>query len=197
MLTVFIFDEGGSGREKDLRAALDRLADDALLWIALRDPSEEEVAAVQEALDLSDEQADRLLEQPSRPSLLDAGEHLHATLYAASSENGEPILRSVECVIGPGWVVTAHHGQIEVLEEFRERAEGGSRIGELDSASFVAAVAEWVVASYFRAFEAVESELEELDSKVMSDVPTSDSDDLARIVELRRSIGTLRARPAP
>ncbi len=197
MLTVFVFDEGESGREKDLGAALDRVADETLLWIALRDPSEEEVAAVQEALELSDEQADRLLEQPSKPSLLDAGEHLHATLYAASSKNGEPILRSVECVIGPGWVVTAHHGQIEVLDEFRERAEGGSRVGELDSASFVAAVAEWVVASYFRAFEAVESELEELDSKVMTDGPTSDSDDLARIVELRRSIGTLRAALSP
>ena len=66
MLTVFVFDEGGSGREEDLRAALERLADEALLWIALRDPSGEEVAAVQEALELSDEQADRLLEQPSR-----------------------------------------------------------------------------------------------------------------------------------
>jgi len=197
MLTVFVFDNGESGREKDLRAALDHLADNALLWIALLDPSKEEAASVQEALDLSDEQAARLLEQPSRPSLIDAGEHMHATLYAASSENGEPILRSIECVIGPQWVITAHHGQVEVLEEFRERAEGGSRVSELDPASFVAAVAEWVVTSYFRAFEAVERELEELDSKVMSDVPTNVSDDLARLVELRRSIGTLRAALSP
>ena len=101
MLTVFVFDERESRREEDLRAALDRLADDALLWIALRDPTEEEVAAVQEALELSDEQADRLLEQPSRASLLDAGEHMHVTLYAASSEEGEPVLRPVECVLGP------------------------------------------------------------------------------------------------
>ena len=161
------------------------------------DPSEEEAASVQEALGLSDEQAARLLKQPSPPSLIDAGEHMHATLYAASSENGEPILRSVECVIGSRWVITAHHGRIEVLEEFRERAEGGSRVSGSDAASFVAAVAEWVVASYFRAFEAVERELEELDSKVMSDVPKSVSDDLARLVELRRSIGTLRAALSP
>ena len=84
-----------------------------------------------------------------------------------------------------------------MLEDFRERAEGGSRIAELDSPSFVAAVAEWVVASYFRAFEAIESELVELDSKVMSDVPTSVSDDLARLVDLRRAIGTLRAALSP
>ena len=53
------------------------------------------------------------------------------------------------------------------------------------------------MASYFRAFEAVESELEELDSKVMSDLPASVSDELARLVELRRAIGTLRAALSP
>ena len=43
------------------------------------------------------------------------------------------------------WVVTAHEAEIEVLEEFRERAEGGGQIGELDSPSFIAAVVDWVV----------------------------------------------------
>jgi magnesium transporter len=197
MLTVFVFDKRESSREEDLRAALDVLAEDALLWLALRDPTEEEVAAVQEVFELSDVQAHRLLEQPSRASLVDAGEHLHVTLYVASGEGGEPVLRPVECVLGPNWVVTAHEAEIEVLEEFRERAEGGGQIGALDSPSFVAAVVEWVVTSYFRAFEEVESELEELDAKVMSDVPKNVPDELARLVELRRSIGTLRRALAP
>ena len=197
MLTVFVFDERESRQDEDLRTARDRLADDALLWLALRDPTEEEVAAVQEAFELSDEQAHRLIEQPSRASLVDAGEHMHVTLYVASGEEGEPVLRPVECVLGPNWVVTAHEAEIEVLEEFRERAEGGGQVGALDSPSFVAAVVEWVVTSYFRAFEAVESELEELDAKVMSEIPKSVSDDLARLVELRRSIGTLRRALSP
>ena len=197
MLTLFVFDERESRREEDLPPALTGLADDALLWLALRDPTEEEVDAVQKALELSDEQAQRLREQPSRAWPVDAGEHLHVTLYVADSEGGEPVLRPVECVLGPNWVVTAHEAEIEVLEEFRERAEGGGQVGALDSPLFVAAVVEWVVTSYFRAFEIVESELEELDAKVMSDVPTSVSEDLARLVELRRSIGTLRRALSP
>ena len=196
MLTVFLFDEQVSRREVDL-GAVDRLGEDALLWIALVDPTDEEAAAVQEALELSDKQADRLLEQPSQASLVDAGEHLHVTLYAACGEGDEPVLRPLECVLGPNWVITAHDGEIEVLEEFRARAEGGGRVGALDSPSFVAAVVEWVVASYFRAFEVVEGELEELDAKVMSDLPQNVSDDLARLVELRRSIGTLRRALSP
>ena len=197
MLTLFVFDERESRREEELRGSLDRLAEGALLWLALRDPTEEEVAAVQEAFELSDGQAQRLLQQPPRASLMDAGEHMHVTLYVASGEGGEPVLRPVECVLGANWVVTSHEAEIEVLEEFRERAEGGGQVGALDSPSFVAAVVDWVVTSYFRAFEAIDSELEELDAKVMSDIPKNVSDELARLVELRRSIGTLRRALAP
>ena len=152
---------------------------------------------MQEAFELSDEQAQRLLQQPPRATLMDAGEHMHVTLYVASGEGGEPVLRPVECVLGSNWVVTSHEAEIEVLEEFRERAEGGGQVGALDSPSFVAAVVDWVVTSYFRAFEAIDSELEELDAKVMSDIPKGVSDDLARLVELRRSIGTLRRALSP
>jgi len=197
MLTVFVFDERESRRENDLSAALKGLADDAMLWVALRDPSEAEVAAVQDALELTDEQAQGLLEPPTRASLVDAGERLHVTLYVASGEGGEPVLRPVECLLGRNWVVTAHEAEIEVLEEFRERAEGGGQVGALDSPSFLAAVVEWVVMSYFRAFEDLETELEELDAKVMGDIPTSVPDELARLVELRRSIGTLRRALSP
>jgi len=192
MLTLFVFDEKESRREEDLPAALNGLADDAMLWIALRNPTEDEVAVLQEALELRDEQAHRLLEQPSEASVQEDGQHLHVTLYVASGEGGEPVLRPVECVLGANWVVTAHEAEVEVLEEFREHAEGSGQVGALDSPSFLAAVVEWVVTSYFRAFEAVETELEELDAKVMSDIPKDVSGELARLVELRRTIGTLR-----
>jgi magnesium transporter len=197
VLTLFMFNERESRREDDLPAALEALADDAMLWVALRDPTDDEVAAVKEAFELSDEGAGRLLEQPTSASLVDAGERLHVTLYSASSEGDEPVLRPLECILGPNWVITAHEAEIEVLEEFRERAEGGGQVGELDSPSFIAVIVEWVVTSYFRAYEAVESELEELDARVMSDVPKHVSEDLARLVELRRSIGTLRRALSP
>jgi Mg2+ and Co2+ transporter CorA len=66
MLTVFAFDEQESRRAEDLPEALKGLDDGAMVWIALRDPTEGEVAAVQEALGLTDKQAQRLLEQPSQ-----------------------------------------------------------------------------------------------------------------------------------
>src|SRR5687767_12225397 len=116
MLTIIVFDEQGSRREEDLPETLERLDDDAMLWIAFRNPTEEEVASVRDALGLADEQAHRLLEQPRQASLADTGEHMHVTLYVATSEESEPVLRPLECVLGPNWVVTAHEAEIEVLE---------------------------------------------------------------------------------
>ena len=153
MLTVFLFDERESEQVEDWRAALERLADDELLWLALRDPTEEEIAALQVALELGDENAQRLLEQPSRASVADAGERMHVTLYAADIEEGETVLAPIECALGRNWIITAHRQEIEVLEEFRERAEGGGQVGALDAPSFVAAIFEWIVTGYFRAFE--------------------------------------------
>jgi magnesium transporter len=197
VLAVFLFDERESEQVEDWRAALERLADGQLLWLALRDPTEEDVAALQQALELGVENAHRLLEQPSRASLADAGERLHVTLYAANDLGDDPPLVPVECVLGPNWVVTAHRDTVEVLDEFRQRAEGGGQVGALDAPTFLAAILEWVIAGYFRAFEAVEGELEELDTKIMSSTPKDVASDLARLVELRRSIGRLRRALSP
>ena len=93
---------------------------------------------------------------------------------------------------------SASYGQkIEVLDEFFERAQGGGQVGALDALSFVATILDWIVASYLRALDAVESELEELDAKVMSNTPKEAADDLTRLVELRRTIGTLRRALSP
>jgi magnesium transporter len=197
MLNSFLFSSERSERVEDWRAALDELDGKELLWIALRDASEEEESELREGLALG-EQVGRLRELPQRASVVDDGEHLYATLIAVGGDADAPELIPIECVIGPNWLLTSHRQEVAVLEEFLERAEGGGQIGELDAPSFVAAISEWVVASYLRAFEAVEAELEELDAKIISETPRRDvSADLSKLVDLRRRIGALRRGLAP
>lgn len=120
------------------------------------------------------------------------------TLVAVGGDADAPELVPLECVIGPDWVVTSHRDEVAVLEEFLERAEGGGQVGGLDAPSFVAAVSEWVIASYLRAFEAIESELEELDAKVIAEAPARDvSAELSLLVSLRRRVGSLRRALSP
>ena len=197
MLTAFVFDAQQSEQVEDWGAALERLDHGQLLWIAMHEPREEEVAALQETLELDDKNAHRLREPPRSASVADEGKRMHVTLYAASGNGNTPALVPVECVLGPNWIVTSYRQKIEVLDEFFERAQGGGQIGALDAPSFVATILDWIVASYLRALDAVESELEELDAKVMSNTPKEAADDLTRLVELRRTIGTLRRALSP
>ena len=130
--------------------------------------------------------------------MADDGERLYVTLVAVAGDEDAPAFVPIDCLLGPNWVVTAHRGEVAVLEEFLERAEGGGQVGGFDAPSFVAAICEWVIASYLRAFEEVEGELEELDANVMSQTPSRDvSDELNRLVELRRRIGALRRALSP
>ena len=198
MLRAYQFDEEQSERVEDWEAACKRLRGGQLLWLALRDPSDEDAAQLVDVLELDDKLVPLVLEPPERASVADDGQHLYVTLVAVAGKEDAPTLVSVQCVLGPNWVVTAHRDEIAVLEEFRERAEGGGQVGALDAPSFVAAITEWVVASYLRAFEAVESALEELDAQVISQTPSRDvSAELNRLVELRLRVGLLRRALAP
>lgn len=192
MLTAFVFDEEKAERIEDLRGVLDDLDGDRLLWIALRDPAPNDLDEVQTALELSDVSARRLVEPPDDPGVAQEGERMHVTVYAASVSGGRPSLVPVECLLGSNCIVTAHRDEIEVLEDFRARAEGEGAIGVLDAPSFAAILLGWVVAGYVRAFEEIESELDELDASVMASTANDAEQALARLVELRRAIGQLR-----
>ena len=198
MVSAYRFDAEQSERVEEWAAASKHVDSAELLWLALREPSDDEMAELVGALELGEERVPLLRNPAERASVADDGQHLYVTLVAVAGEEDAPTLGSVACVLGPNWVVTAHRDEIAVLDEFLERAEGGGEIGALDAPSFVAAIGEWVVASYLRAFEAVESALEELDAKVISQTPSRDvSAELARLVELRLRVGSLRRALAP
>lgn len=198
VLSAYLFDAEQSERVMDWRSAFEGLGSGQLLWLALRDPSEDEEDALVDALGLGHDLARRLRDSPERASVADDGERLYVTLVAVAGDEDAPAFVPIDCLLGPNWVVTAHREEVEVLEEFLERVEGGGQVGGFDAPSFVAAICEWVIASYLRAFEEVESELEELDAKVMSQTPSRDvSDELNRLVEVRRRIGALRRALSP
>lgn len=57
MLRAFVFDGEKSQQVDDWRAALQGLGRKELLWLALREPSEDEEASLVEALQLGQEHA--------------------------------------------------------------------------------------------------------------------------------------------
>jgi magnesium transporter len=143
----------------------------------------------------------RLAKEPPRADLTQYAEHLHLVLEAMESpadaerDGPTPIRRALDVVAGHDWVVSVHDGPLEALDRLDAVTEGETRFGAMDAAGLLAAIADEVIAGYFSLVEGIEREIDELDERALRRRPRNDI--LARIVELRRRIGTIRRTLAP
>jgi magnesium/cobalt transport protein CorA len=175
--------------EIDWGGTVPHLGRSSVLWIDLERPDDTELRQLAEALDLSDESLPRLSETRAAPQFADYEHYLQVTA-CAPSDDGE--LVRVAFLVSKRWVVTVRDRPLEVLETFRERACGSGETGTLEGLEFLADVLEWVLASYFEAFERIEIDLEEIDTASMAGEIESPDEVLRRLVEVRHEIGRLR-----
>ena len=103
----------------------------------------------------------------------------------------------VDCLVGPDWVLTAHTGEIAVLEDFRDIATGEGELGVLDAPSFLSALLEWVVTSYLRAFDEIEETLEQFDVDALRSASDHPEEQIEMLVAARQRVGRLRRALAP
>ena len=111
-----------------------------------------------------------------------------------SIEDSQPV--AVLCVVGPNWLVTVHDAPVTFLEEFRERVEGGSDLGDLDAVAFLATLLHWQLTSYDEEIRRIIATLDELEDQALRD-SASQQETLEQLVSLRRRISRLRALLAP
>jgi magnesium transporter len=167
-----------------------RLNGSMLLWVDLRDPSRDDVDGVAQAFGLDDESVERLLDPSDGVSFRDRREYIHVTASAPGPDaDSEP--SEIECVVGDNWVVTAHQRPAAVLDQFAELTEGSGRTGDLDGPMFLAGLLEWVLDEHSSAFERIEEELEQVDSRGMRG-ESDPEDEIEHLVSLRLDAGKLR-----
>ena len=97
----------------------------------------------------------------------------------------------IECVVGDNWVVTAHERPAGVLDDYAELAQGSGRTGDLDGATFLSGLLEWVLGEHAAAFERVEEELEQVDSRGMRGEADPEGE-IENLIKLRLRVGKLR-----
>jgi Mg2+ and Co2+ transporter CorA len=179
-----------------------RVGSKQLLWIDAdrREPADLETIA--QTVGLTRRSVRWLADPPERADLTHHPDHIHLLLQAievgaTDSSAGEAPLsrRAVDIVAGKNWVVTVHDGPLRALERLDAATSGETRLGALDAASFVAAVADELLADYLDLVEDVEREIDRLDQRALGS--PVDRDVLTRIVRVRRRIGFIRRTLAP
>jgi Mg2+ and Co2+ transporter CorA len=186
-----VFDANGSDRETDLtEESVPKLDDEVLLWTELNG-EDVDVSVVAELLKLPDDLVSRLRTGELAPSLVDYEECLHVRVVDLT--NGEALVPvAVDAVAGRNWLLTIHRGDGTQSESFRAAFRGETELGRLDSLSFLAALLETQVGSYFAAILAVEEQIEAFDTDVLRSKLADGEDALARLVALRSQLALIR-----
>jgi magnesium transporter len=131
------------------------------------------------------------LERPGSQALLALhGAYLHVRVSAEPNDKRPAETPWLDIVAGGNVVITHHVKPIRFLEDLNERIKEDTSIGILDAAGMLGSLLTSAVTSYFRAVDAIEDEVDELDGRSLRDVGGGRL--LEDLVALRHRIGRLR-----
>jgi Mg2+ and Co2+ transporter CorA len=109
-----------------------------------------------------------------------------ATLAPSADPDADPI--PLQILIGDGWVITHHDGEIAFLDEHRESVQDQREVGRLTPVEFLVSLLDWHVDAFFHVSEQLEKEVDELDDAALG----TDRNLLDRLVAMRRRITRVR-----
>lgn len=167
-----------------------RLDEHQLLWIDLCGCDEATLATVLERLHLPSGLAGELSSVGATPTLRNHGGWFFAQAVAACNVggltfNGIPL----SIVAGPNYVLSVHAQPIHFIDQVHDRERGETALGMLSSESFVAALLDWHLSTYFDAVSDFEGSVERLETRILGE---GEYDCLQELQRLRRAASRLR-----
>ncbi|MHC4093940.1 MAG: magnesium transporter CorA family protein, partial [Planctomycetota bacterium] len=195
MLSGFLrLSDGATEAISDVEAAMAAAGrDEAVLWLDLEEPAEEEVRAVGEAFRLDADAVEDCLHGEQRPRIDEFEHHIFLVLYGALGPDGTSVFdpRKLAAFLGPNAVITVHRQPLRSVSSVRNRCRRNTRHLLDRGADFVLySIIDAIVDNYIVAAEEYEERLEELEEdSLRSDV---DEGLVAKSGELRRQLLELR-----
>ncbi|WP_225780958.1 magnesium and cobalt transport protein CorA [Xenophilus sp. Marseille-Q4582] len=185
----------------------------SFLWVALHDPTSEELAPLQVAFGLHPLAVEDALQGRQRPKVEEYGESLFAVLHLLSFESDEPHaarpfprpaspahpprLQAGQLAIfaGPHYIVSVRSRSEESLAPVRERCEREPELLREGPGFVLYALMDEVVDRYFPLTERIEDELEAIEKQIFTQ--GAGREILQRLYALKRRLRLLRHAVAP
>jgi magnesium transporter len=187
-----LFDADRTDRSVELTATTAaEVRDRQLLWIDIRDDAESEaVGALLRLLPIDGEAAQRFWSSTLQPRLRLSGTYFQLRVLAINTIKGRDHPTALDMIAGTNFVVTIHPEPIQSLAEFRERLEGDTAVGVLDSGAFAAVLLDGFVTSYLELSDELAATVDRLDEQALR--PAGGTDLLGQMVALRHRIAAAR-----
>ena len=190
---IYLYDASGTDEEIELENVdLKKVRNNQLIWIDVLRRDRALIEKILAMLDLQKCSVNSILNVAERPKI-DIFDDFYRFFIVSVKQNEKELLQRVpiDFIVGRNFVVTIHQGPVSYFDEFRAREKGETQIGRLDSESFISPLLDLHIVTYFRALEAIESQVDELDEKVLK-TGIEDNVFLSETVRLRRSVSSLR-----
>jgi magnesium transporter len=170
-------------------------AADPFVWVSLRDPSPDELAAVQHEFVLPAPLVDDLATVARRPVLELTGDLLVAVIKTTTWVATEAAVRlgEVQLVLGDGFVVTVDRDG-PVLEDARRDLEDDSELADAGLAAVLPCIVDHAAQGYGPVLAALNNAVEEVEEAVFSSAQSRPTE---RIYQLSRQVLEFRRAVAP
>jgi magnesium transporter len=166
------------------------------VWVGLHEPSQDELATVEEEFGLHPLAVEDAFNAHQRPKLERYEHTLFLTLKSLwyVDENDAVETGEINMFVGDDFVITVRHGSGSELHSARRDLEAKTAVLTHGPSAVVYAVCDRVVDGYLSVMSSLEEDVDEVETSVFSPERTNDS---ARIYTLKREIGEARRAVLP
>jgi magnesium transporter len=168
---------------------------DCFVWVALKDATPEELETMQHEFGLHELAVEDARHGHQRPKIEEYGETLFAVLHTVALAADEITVGELNIFVGPNFVLSARNGMQEGFLGVRARAEREPQLLQHGSAFVFYALMDAVVDRYFPIIDALEIELEAIESGIFE--PGFGRANIQRLYVLKQKIGTVKHAVSP
>ena len=168
---------------------------DCFVWVALRDPSPQELDQMQEEFGLHELAVEDARHGHQRPKIEGYDDSLFAVLHLLDYADGELRKGEVSIFVGKNFVLSVRSHADQNFHAVRERCEHEAHLLQQGAGFVFYALMDTIVDRYFPIIDALESELEEIEGRIFAKGGARAN--IEALYDLKRKVTVIKHAVAP
>jgi magnesium transporter len=169
---------------------------DCFVWVALKDPSDDELLEMQRQFHLHDLAVEDARHGHQRPKIEEYGDTIFTVMHMIEFDAaGDLLVGEVAVFVGHNFVLSVRSRSTQGFLGVRDRAEREPHLLRHGASFVFYALMDAVVDRYFPVIEAMEDELDEVEGKIFE--RGSARQNIERLYALKRRLGVVRHAVVP
>jgi magnesium transporter len=196
LVNCVAYENGRKLAEIDKSEIRDYLArSDCLIWVALRDASDAELAEMQEQFDLHELAVEDARHGHQRPKIEEYGNSLFLVLHTIEVGGDELRVGEVDIFVGRNYVVSVRSHTERGFQDVRARCEHEPELLRNGSGYVLYALMDAVVDRYFPVLNSIEAEVEGIEEQIFA--AKAPRENIEALYYAKRRLTTLKHAVAP